>query len=147
MFNQYKILKQKLYSVTDKLAVIASINHGEGQAYVSHNKGVTKSTICGSLRDEEKLNDFVYMINSTDSMIRKKVRTVKDLQLGKAVFAGLIMERAALFSIFKLRNCTTFYMLIILVIASRVWLHYFQYHHRITQVKINGEARSADKKS
>ena len=47
MFNGYKMLKQNPYFVTDKLAVIASIKHGESQAKVSHDNCVPESTIRG----------------------------------------------------------------------------------------------------
>ena len=45
MFNQYKIPKQKPYSVKDNLAVIASIKHGESKARLSHDNGMPESAI------------------------------------------------------------------------------------------------------
>ena len=56
---------QNHHSVTDKLAVIANVKHVESQAHVSH------VIICGWLREEEKLHDFVDMVDSTDQMKRK----------------------------------------------------------------------------
>ena len=73
------MVKQKPYSFTDKLAVITSIKHGESQANVSCDKGVPKSTICGWLREKEKL--CVDTVDSTDWMKRKKATTATDPQL------------------------------------------------------------------
>ena len=59
--------KWNSYSITDKLAVIASFKHGESQASVSCDNGVPEWTIHGWLRDDEKLCDFVHAVDSTDS--------------------------------------------------------------------------------
>ena len=77
------MLKHKSYSVTDKIAVIASIKCSESIANMSCNNGVLQSTVHGWLRQEEKLGDFVDMVNSTYQLKRKKVRTSKDPQLQK----------------------------------------------------------------
>ena len=66
MFNQYKMAQHKPYSITDKLAVSASVKCGESQASVSHTNGVQESTICGWLIDTGKLHDFIDTVNSTD---------------------------------------------------------------------------------
>ena len=58
MFDSYKMPKYKSHSITDKLAVIASIKYSESKA---HDNGLQESTICGWLRGEEKLHDFVHM--------------------------------------------------------------------------------------
>ena len=39
---------------------------------MSHDNGVPESTICGWLKDEEKLCDSVDTVNSTDWMKRNK---------------------------------------------------------------------------
>ena len=62
MFSQYEMLKWIAYSVTDKLAVIASVKSGESQANVFHVNGVPESTIHGWLKDEENLCDFIDMV-------------------------------------------------------------------------------------
>ena len=77
MFNQNKMLKQKSYSITGKLIVTASLKCGESQANVYHDDCVPEPTICGWLRDEDRLYDSVDMVNCTDSMNRKKARTAK----------------------------------------------------------------------
>ena len=58
MFNQYKMPKQKPYSVTHKLAVIGSIRQSKSQGNMSHDNGMLESTIYGWLRAEEKLYDY-----------------------------------------------------------------------------------------
>ena len=40
MFSQYKMLKIKSYSITDKLAVIISTKHDVTQANMSYDNGV-----------------------------------------------------------------------------------------------------------
>ena len=61
-----------LYSITDKLAVIASIKWSESLAQVFQDNGVPESTIHGWLKDEEKLHDFVDTVDFCDEMKRKK---------------------------------------------------------------------------
>ena len=61
MLNQFKILKEKWYSVTDKLAVNASVKHGESQANMFCDNGVSESPICGWLKDKEKLDVCVWL--------------------------------------------------------------------------------------
>ena len=61
--------------MTTKLAVIASIKNGQSQASISHDNSVLESTICGWLRYEEKLCDFVDIVNPTDWMKSKKAKT------------------------------------------------------------------------
>ena len=58
------MLKGKLYSITDTLAVTTSISRGESQANKSHHNGVPGSTIHSWVRDQEKLHDFVVMVDS-----------------------------------------------------------------------------------
>ena len=60
------MLKGKPYSITDKLGVNVCIKCSESQARLSHDNGVPESTIHGWLGDEEKLCDFVHMVDSTD---------------------------------------------------------------------------------
>ena len=55
--------KQKSYSNTDKLAVIACDIGSKLKANMSHNNDVPESTFPQWLRDEEKLCDFVDMVN------------------------------------------------------------------------------------
>ena len=69
-------VKKKLYSITDKLAVIASVKLSESQANMFHGNSVPESTIQGWLRDEGKLCGFEDRVNFTDQIKRKKPRTV-----------------------------------------------------------------------
>ena len=62
------MLKLKSYSITNKLSVIASINEVESQTNVLHDNSITESTICGRLKGEEKLCDFVARVDSTEWM-------------------------------------------------------------------------------
>ena len=59
------------YTLTGKLAVIASVKRGEWQANVSHGNGVPESTIRGWLRHEEKLCNFVKKADSPEWMKKK----------------------------------------------------------------------------
>ena len=140
----------KPYFIIDKLAVCASIKHGESEANESCDNGEPKLTICGWLRDNVAWF-FRYMVDSTDLMKRKKARNVKGPQFDDAVFTCFVKERqvdtlhsSPVLSIQaqKLHNnlhadkpWDT--------VASKGWLHHFQYCHGITEVQINSEARSA----
>ena len=75
--------------------MIASITHGESQAIMSHNNGVPESTICGWLRDKEKLHDFIDVVNSTDCMKRKTNQNCQNPLLDKVVFTLFVKERQA----------------------------------------------------
>ena len=69
MFNQDKIPKQKSYSITDILAVIASIKWSdETEANLSHDNVVPESTISRWLTDKERLCEFIHIVDSTDLM-------------------------------------------------------------------------------
>ena len=61
--------------------MITNIKQSESQASMSCDNGVPESTIHVWLKDEEKLHDFLYMVNSADHMKINKVRTAKDPQL------------------------------------------------------------------
>ena len=65
------MLKHKSYSVTDKIAVIASIKHGESKP-MCHVKIVWKSQLTVGGGKTKRICDFVDMDDSTDGMERKK---------------------------------------------------------------------------
>ena len=125
---------------------------GFSQASVSRDKGIPESTIRGWIKDEQKLRDFVDTVDSSDGMQRKKARTANDPELDKAVFSWFVKERQAgtpisgpvlsmqaqkFHSQLHADNSGDF-------VASKGWLNRFQHRHGISQVKINGESRSAD---
>ena len=70
----------------------ASFKQGESHANVSCDNGMQELTIRGSLKDKEKLCDFVYMVDSTDGTRRNKI-TAGDPQLDNAVFTWFVKER------------------------------------------------------
>ena len=72
MLNQYKMPKLKFYSVTDVLAVIVSIKHGQSQTNMSHDNGAPESTIHGQFKGEEKFFDILDVVDSIDRLKRKK---------------------------------------------------------------------------
>ena len=60
----------------------------------SQDNGVPKQTVRGWLRDEEKLRDFVDLVDSTDRMKRKKAKNcVRDPELDKVVCRWFVKER------------------------------------------------------
>ena len=84
MLNQYKMPKWKLYSITDKSAVIASVKHGESQASMSSDNDVPESTIHVSW----KLCDFADIGNSTDGI--KRLRLI----LNKTIYQWALLNYA-----------------------------------------------------
>ena len=77
VLNQVKMPKRKSYSVTDKLAVIASIKRAASQGDVSCDDDVPESTIRGWLRDKEKLCDFVEAIANTEILVMQIISRFK----------------------------------------------------------------------
>ena len=74
-------LKRKAYSVEDKLSAISNVRgesrvRGESQAKVSRDLGVAESTLCGWLKDENKLREFVHSINEIGGLARKHGFTI-----------------------------------------------------------------------
>ena len=69
-------LKCKAYSVEDKLSAISRVRGGESQAKVSWDLGVAKSTLCGWLKDENKLHEFVHSIDEIGGLARKHGFTI-----------------------------------------------------------------------
>ena len=47
--------KRKAWTVSDKVNAVERVDKGESQAKVSHYLGVSESTLCGWLKDKEKL--------------------------------------------------------------------------------------------
>jgi len=88
--------KRKSYTVQEKLESITRVTqHGETQANVSRDNGISESTLCGLIRDEHKMLDFVNIGDSNDGTKRKKARTAGDTDLNRAVYSWFVKEKQA----------------------------------------------------
>jgi len=68
-------VKQKAWSVNDKLPAIERVRSGESQVKVCPELSVQGSTLHGWLKDEEKLKKFLHQIDESDGLTIKRART------------------------------------------------------------------------
>ena len=70
--------KRKAYSINEKLKIVARIRNGESQCKVARETCIAESTMCGWLKDEEKLRKFVDTVEDGDGLRRKKARQANE---------------------------------------------------------------------
>ena len=115
MFNQYKMPKWKLYSATVKLGVTANVIM---VWLVERWKEVAW--------DEKKKGQKM-----------PKTCFLKEMQPASSISSHVLgIQAQTLHSNLHVDNPYD-------ILASKVWLHCFQYHHGISQVKINSKATLA----
>ena len=73
--------KRKAWTVSDKVNAVERINNGKSQAKVSRDIGVSESTLCGWLKDKEKLREFLHMVDESDGLNRKPAGLANDERL------------------------------------------------------------------
>jgi len=145
--------KRKSYSVKEKLEVISRVRNGETQAKVSRETGVPGGTLRGWLKDEHKLKTYLEEVDTEDGLQMRKAVPPQDPVMDKATFAWFVQKRAEgvpisgpliqteAIQISAAINGETSFK------ASNGWLYRWKKRHGIRQVKIRGEARSADEEA
>ena len=143
--------KRKAYTIQEKLDIITRIRKGETQSKVSRETSVPESTLRGWLKDEVKLREFVHTVEESDGLRRKKARVASCVALDTAVLNWFIKERQTGLPISgpvlkaqaekfdkSINGPDSEFS------ASQGWLWRWQKRHRVSQMKIVGEKRSAD---
>uniref|UniRef100_A0A8C4RFE6 HTH CENPB-type domain-containing protein n=1 Tax=Erpetoichthys calabaricus TaxID=27687 RepID=A0A8C4RFE6_ERPCA len=144
--------KHASYDVQQKLDVIERIRNGETRIKVSRELGVPESTLRGWIKDENKLRTFLDELDE-GGLRRKRARTAKDPELDKTTFNAICEAR---------NNGIPISGPVIQAQAEKLykeihgpdadpeftvlsgWLKRWKQQHGISQVKINGEIKSAD---
>ncbi|XP_028678617.1 jerky protein homolog-like [Erpetoichthys calabaricus] len=144
--------KHASYDVQQKLDVIERIRNGKTRIKVSRELGVPESTLRGWIKDENKLRTFLDEFDE-GGLRRKTARTAKDPELDKATFnafcetrnngipiSGPVIQAQAekLYKEIHGPNADPEFT------VSSGWLKRWKQRHGISQVKINGEIKSAD---
>ncbi|XP_070531531.1 jerky protein homolog-like [Ptychodera flava] len=145
--------KRKLSSISvrDKLEAIDRVKKGEAKAKIARDLSVGESTIRGWVKSEEKLRQFVFEVDEEAGLNRKRAKLSNNEDIDKAVHVWFLQERSrgtplsgpiirekARILAKQLRGDHFEFE------ASAGWFWRWQRRHAISEVAIQGEARSAD---
>ncbi|CAM2115837.1 unnamed protein product [Caretta caretta] len=142
--------KRKAYLMQEKLDAIEQLRNGETQVKISSDIGINESTFCGWLKNADKLRIYIHNLDEEHGLQRKRARLANDADLDSAVYPRFVQElqkgipisspliaQAEKFSWELNGEFRNFKV-------SSGWLWRFQKRHRISQIAVSGEKRSAD---
>lgn len=142
--------KRKTHSVADKLKIIERVKKGETKASITRECGIPEGTIRGWMKEEQKLRNFVDVIESDVGLQRKTIKLGEDSELDECLYrwflikrsegvplSGPILKAQAVKFHNDLHGNTDFK-------ASEGWFSRWKARHGIQQASIEGESRSSD---
>uniref|UniRef100_UPI00358E3FF6 tigger transposable element derived 5-like n=1 Tax=Myxine glutinosa TaxID=7769 RepID=UPI00358E3FF6 len=142
--------KRKTFSVKDKLHALDAIKT-KSQAQVARDLGIPESTLRGWKSQEERLRALLCKVEEGEGLKAKRLQTAKDVSLDDSLYEWFVKAHSEGLSISgpilkaqaekfdkQINGETSQFK------ARNGWLDRFKRCHRISQVLVSGEIRSAD---